>query len=436
MTSLPERGRVLGALLAAAAAFCGGAWPLESDAVEIIDARDTLDRAIAGPDFIGGKDESVFDVYVADKELFDSNVFRIPSGVDVATLAGPSAAKQDHINSSSAGLDSQWVAGRQSFALDLHVDDNRFADNSDLNNVSSTDRLVWNWGLGGVLSGQVGADYLRALASFVNTDLYTRNVYQRTEVFAATRYQVGPRWALFGGILNTDYSLAQSATRGNDSHQKSGDLGVEFATSADDSIGLDYRYTDARYPNAAVLNGIEFDPDYREDRVRLLFKRALTDKTSIDLGAGYLKREYSNTTAIGAFSGIIWRGSFGWQPTDKTQLIASVWRNLQAYLTDQTNYYRATGFSISPVWLASEKISLSLLASREQQAYLGSSSNVGEIDEASRRDTVTAEQAALTYTPIRALTLDVAFRHEQRASNQQQRTYTDESASAGVRFEF
>ena len=315
----------------------------------------------------------------------------------------------------------------------MHVDDNRFAQNTDLDNVSSTDSLVWNWGLGGVLSGQLGADYLRALASFINTNIYTRNVYQRTEVFAAARYQLGPRWAVYGGLLNTNFSLAESSTKGNDSHQKSGDLGVEFATNVEDSFALDYRYTDARYPNAIVLNASAFDPDYREDRLSLLMKRALSDKTSIDLSAGYLKRDYAST-AIDSFKGVVWRGSLGWQPTDKTQLIVSVYRNLQAYLTDQTNYYRATGASISPVWTATEKVSFSFLASREEQSYIGSSTIAPDVT--ARRDTATAEQAAITYTATRSLSFDATYRHEQRESNQQLRSYTDELASVGVRFQF
>jgi exopolysaccharide biosynthesis operon protein EpsL len=423
----------IAALLVVVVPVCAATWSARAFAVEIVDARDTLDRAVAGPSYIGGKDEDAFDIYVADRELFDSNVYRLPNGTDVAALIGPSAAKQDHINSPSAGLDSQWVTGRQSIAVQLHVDDNRFAQNTDLDNVSSTDSLVWNWGLGGVLSGQLGADYLRALASFINTNIYSRNVYQRTEVFAAARYQLGPRWAIYGGLLNTNFSLAESATKGNDSHQKSGDLGVEFATNVEDSFALDYRYTDARYPNAIVLNAAAFDPDYREDRLSLLMKRALSDKTSIDLSAGYLKRDYAST-AIDSFKGVIWRGSLGWQPTDKTQLIVSVYRNLQAYLTDQTNYYRATGASISPVWTATEKVSFSFLASREEQSYIGSSTVAPNVT--ARRDTATAEQAAITYTATRSLSFDATYRHEQRESNQQLRSYTDELASVGVRFQF
>jgi hypothetical protein len=425
----------ISALFVAALPLLGGAWSSKTlAAVPIVDARDTLDKAVAGPNLLGGSGENVFDVYVADREQYDSNVYRLPSGADIAALIGPGASKQDFINSPSAGLDGQWLfGGRQNIALELRVDDNRFARNSNLNNVSSNDKLVWNWGLGGVLSGQVGADYLRSLASFINTNVYTRNVYQRTEVFAAGRYQVGPRWAIYGGVMNTNFSLAQSVTRGNNSHQKSVDVGFELATSVDNSFAWDYRYTDAIFPNGIVLNATSFDPNYREDRANFLVKRALTEKTSIDASAGYLKRAYGNA-AIGSFTGVIWHGSLGWQPTEKTQLIASGWRDLQAYFTDQTNYYRSTGVSLSPVWTASAKVTASFLVSREDQAYIGSSINV--ISATARRDTVNAQQGTVTYAATRSLLFDVTYRHEQRTSNQQLRTYADGLASVGVKFTF
>jgi len=402
-------------------------------AITIVDARDTLDRAVTGPDLIGGVDDPSFDVYVADHELFDSNVYRIPSDADVRAIVGPAAVKQDHINSPTAGIDGQWVFGRQIIDLALRADDNRYAQNTDLNNVSTNDKAAWNWGLGSGLSGQVGVDYLRALVSFVNSFDYVRNTYSRIESFAAARYQIGPRWAIFGGVLSDEITLSDPSSRVNDLRHKSVDMGLDFATSVENSIGLDYRYTDARYPNAIDLSNTTFDPDYREDRVRFLVKRLLSEKTTLDLNAGYLRRDYSNAI-IGSFSGPIWRGTLGWQPTDKTQLIVSEWRELQAYLTDATNYYRGTGASISPVWIASEKITLAIVVSREDQSFIGSSPNA--LNETARRDTVNAQQGSLTYTPSRALTFDVSYRYEQRSSNQELRTYNDGLASAGVRFQF
>jgi hypothetical protein len=274
---------------------------------------------------------------------------------------------------------------------------------------------------------------LRALVPFVNATVYTRDTYQQTEYFAAARYQLGPRWSIYGGVLDAALTVDDPASRVNDSRRKSVDMGIDLATGVADSFGLDYRYTDALYPNGIVISDVSFDPDYREDRVRFLVKRMLSEKTTIDLNAGYLKRDYGNLL-IGSFSGPIWRGSLGWQPRDKTNFVVSVWRELQAYLTDESNYYRGTGASIAPVWLPTEKITLTLVFSREDQNYIGSSTN--DLNQTARRDTVNAQQASITYTPTRSLTFDMSYRHEQRDSNQPLRAYNDDMASVGVKFMF
>jgi hypothetical protein len=405
--------------------------PARAD-VQIADLRDTLDTAVRGPSLINGVDDPVFDVYVADHEQFDNNVFRLSNGTNVQTTIGPAASREDHINSPSAGLDGQWVLGRQTVDLQLRADDNRFSQNTDLNNVSTVDKLAWNWGLGSVLFGQVGVDYTRALLSYVNALVYNRNTYQQSQFFAAGRYQVGPRWALYGGVLDTNLTVEDAATQFNDFHRKAVDLGTELATSEQDTFGVDYRYTDTRYPNAIQLAASSFDPDYREDRLRFLAKRALTEKTTVDVSAGYLRRDYGNSI-IGAFSGPIWRAALGWQPTEKTQLVVSAWRELNSYLTDQTNYYRTTGVSVVPTWTPSEKISLSLTVSREDLSFIGSSVSVQ--NQLARRGTLNSQALNFTYTPIRALTFDASYIHEQR-STEILRAYNDGLATAGVRFMF
>ena len=72
--------------------------------------------------------------------------------------------------------------------------DNRYSQNSNLNNVSTIDKATWNWGVASVLSGQVGADFTRSLLSFVNAQIYERNTYEQSEYFA--RHAI--RWGRAG----------------------------------------------------------------------------------------------------------------------------------------------------------------------------------------------------------------------------------------------
>ncbi len=373
--------------------------------VQIADITDTLDNAVKGPRLINDSTDPYFDIYGAFRAQFDNNIFRLPSGADVQQVVGPSASREDHINSPSAGLDGQWALGRQIFSVQAQVADNRYSQNSNLNNVSTIDKATWNWGVASVLSGQVGADFTRSLLSFVNAQIYERNTYEQSQYFAAARYQVGPRWALYGGVLDTNFTVENAATNQNDFRRKAVDMGAELETSRDDSFGVDYRYTDTHYPNAIVASN-STNPDYREDRLRFLAKAVLTEKTTMDLSAGVLKRNYENSV-IGSFSGPIWRGALGWQPTLKTQLIFAVWRDLQTYLTDTTNYYRTTAESIAPKWTPSEKIAVSIIVTHEDQRYIGT--NNSSVSQPGRHDTFNSQVVSLEYTPIRALIFDFSW---------------------------
>jgi len=321
--------------------------------------------------------------------------------------------------------------------VDLSADYNRYTRNDDLNYVSSNDRVIWNWGLGDALSGKVGADYLRLLGGFSNTAVYSRNIVNRADYFGSMRYQVGPRWGIFGGLLGTQYSVSSAQDTFNNSKSKGVEVGADFATETR-RIGFDYRYNDSRAPNSAVLNGVLFDPDYREERVRALLRWALTEKTVLDASAGYLRRDYPST-AIGSFSGEVWRVSLQWQPTPKTQLLVGVWQQLDADLTAQTDYFVDKGVSLTPEWVASEKITFSARISRDNENYIGANP-LGTIAATSiaqaRRDTVTAETASMIYTPISAITLTFAAGHATRDSNIPQFHYNDLQASVNVVYKF
>jgi len=255
----------------------------------------------------------------------------------------------------TGGLDGEWLTGaRQSVDVNLRADYNRYIRNTDLNDVSSNDRVAWNWGLGTALSGKVGADYTRVLGGFYNTAVYTRDIVNRSDYFASLRYQLGPRWGIFGGLMGSDYRVTPSQATFNNSKSKSVDVGADYTIEMN-RLGFDYRYNDSRASNTSLVNGVLFNPDYREDRARVLARYALTEKTIFDASAGYLKRDYPSS-AIGSFSGEIWRAALQWQPTPKTQLLVGAWQQLDADLTSQTDYFKDRGVSLTPEWIASEKL--------------------------------------------------------------------------------
>jgi hypothetical protein len=407
-----------------------------------VEYRDTLDLAVAAPEDLDSLQRiNQLTLYVGNGITYDNNIYRLPADVtDLTALPGigANARRGDYFDTITAGADSEWLTGaRQSLDVNLRVDDNQYLYNKDLNNVATSDRIAWNWGLGSALSGKLGADYTRQLGGFTNTQVYSRDIANRSEYYASLRYQVGPRWGLFGGIMGTNFSLTSDASQFNNSSARIVDGGADYTTETM-RIGADYRYNDTRAPNAAVLNGVAFDPDYREKRARVLFRYALTEKTTFDASGGYLKRDYPST-AIGSFSGEIWRGSLLWQPTPKTQLLLGAWQQLNADLTAQTDYYVSKGESISPQWTPVEKLTFSFTVSHETQNYVGTNpvglipvELIGEV----RHDTVTAETGNVVYTPIRALQLSVSAGHQLRGSNIPQFKYNDFQANVSLVYKF
>ncbi|HEX3397906.1 MAG TPA: outer membrane beta-barrel protein [Steroidobacteraceae bacterium] len=407
-----------------------------------IEYKDALDLAVAPLETLPDAERTdTLTLYAGNKIAYDDNIYLLPRSItDLSTLTGigANADRKDYIDSISGGMDAEWLTGaRQSLDVGLHADYNRYFRNQDLNNVSSNDRVAWNWALGDALSGKVGVDYQRLLAGFSNTVVYSRDIVNRTDYFGSMRYQVGPRWGIFGGLIGTDYSVSAAQGAFNNSKTKAVDIGTDLASETN-RIGFDYRYNDARAQNSVVLNGILFDPDYREDRARVLLRYALTEKTLLDASAGYLKRQYPSS-AIGSFSGEIWRAAFQWQPTPKTQLLVGVWRQLDADLTSQTDYFVDKGVSLTPQWIASEKITFSAIISRDTNDYVGSNPinviPVASISQA-RRDTITAENATMIYTPIRAISITVFAGHSTRNSNISQFHYNDIQGNVSVVYKF
>jgi exopolysaccharide biosynthesis operon protein EpsL len=413
-------------------------------AATVYDTKDQLDLALATPDETTvAQRMDRLSLLAAEDFSYDDNIYRVPSSLtDLASLPGIQGTprRQDYINSVSGGLSGEWLAGNyQSFDLDLRADDNRYIHNTDLNNISTFDRGAWNWGIGSLLSGELGAAYTQSLGGFINTGVYSKDVVAKTDYFGSARYQAGPRWGLFGGFMEERFKLDNPEETYNDNHSAAVDVGVEYATSATNTVGVDYRYTDARYPATSVLNGVAVAPDFTEDRARILLNYVPTDKTSVLASLGYLRRSYSNSS-VGGFSGEIWRVTFQWQATDKTELILGTWRQLTADLTSQTDFYVSRGVIINPVWAPSEKIRLSLIASYEDQDYLGTNPFgvnpvLDDLTQA-RRDKITSESAVFAYTPIRAVTLSFSAAHENRDSNSAQFDYKDVRAEANVTYKF
>jgi hypothetical protein len=235
---------------------------------------------------------------------------------------------------------------------------------------------------------------------------------------------------VYGEIAGSYSDHSVEALQYNDFHNKSGDVGVQYANNASDTYAFEYKYVDVTFKQDPDL--AEQGYDYDEDLAKVIVHYALSDKTIIDGYGGYQRRDYPGRS-IGAYSGEVGRVAVTYNWTDKTQIIVAGWHELHAYIDAESNYFVAQGASVGPTWNATDKLSFVVLASFENQNYINSSS---AIVAAPRDDKINGEQATVRYSPRDALTFNVFFRHEKRESNQYIYSYDDNLVSAGVTFRF
>ncbi len=379
--------------------------------------------------------------FVADEYTYDDNLYRIPADFgSVASLLSPNATRGDRVNMASVGGYGQWIAGRQDVDLTVRIDNSHFANNTSLNNTGGDALLTWNWQVGSYFSGDVGAEYNRALAGFGETRYLGRDMVDGTSYFGDAKWQIGPRWALVGGLRDSDYTHGAEAAAFNNFRNKTGKVGVQYATGVADVFGLEYQYTDGTYPPNYTFDNVLFDRNFKENSYRGTAQYAINDKLNVDAYAGYLTHTLPSDNILpskvfGNFSGDIWRVTVNWLATEKTQLQVAGWRELHAYMVNASNYFVSKGVSISPVWTPREKITVALEASLEDQSYSNLNTYLASLT-APRYDKVTGEQINIYYRPRDQWSVNLFVRHENRDSNESTFSYGDKLASVSVTYKF
>ncbi|HLZ98568.1 MAG TPA: hypothetical protein VKP66_11585 [Steroidobacteraceae bacterium] len=390
-------------------------------------------------------DGTTFHLFVGDQYTYDDNLYRLAESVSaVASTRSPEATRADSYNTVSAGGIGQWYVGRQNVDFSLRADYSRFVHNTALDNTGGDAQVVWNWQVGSPFSGQVGAEFNRALASFAETRYLGRDLVDYKNYFGKGTFQLGPHWAIIGGVREMDITHGAAVAAFNNFKNRSGNAGLQFTTGVSDIFGLEYQYAKGLYPSNFVFDNVPFDRDFKEDIYRGTITYAITEKLNVDAYAGYLKHTLSSQnffsgSTFGDFSGNVWRVTLNWLPTEKTQLAFAGWHELHAYLASETDYFVSKGFSITPTWRPTERISVAFVASREDQDYVAAQTVTGAVPSSlapARFDRVTAEQVSVFYIPRQRWTLNLFLRNERRSSNQADIAFSDKSGNASFTYKF
>jgi hypothetical protein len=373
---------------------------------------------------------NTFQFYVGDEETYDDNLFRLPPGtVGVPGAVFPNASQSDSVNTSTVGAQGKWDIARQEVEFNVRGNDNVFDHNTALNNFSYSGYGTWNWTAGPSLTGQLSTIFDRSLASFGETRYSGKDLVTSVEELGSARYELGPHWTVYGVVRGSEVDHSAEAEVYNDFHNESGNAGVQYVNDANDTYAFEYQFTNITFTQSTAAAQAY---DYKEDTVRFILHHAVSDKTLLDGYGGFLDRQYPGS-GLGSYSGAIGRLALTYNLTEKTQFVLSGWHELHAYVDAESAYFVAQGVSFAPVWNATEKVSVTVLASYENQDYIASNSVIVTNP---RHDEVSGEQITVHYTPRDAWAFNLFVRHEDRTSNQYVYSYRDNVISGNVTFRF
>lgn len=359
--------------------------------------------------------------FISESLTYDNNLFRISEDRQL----GSQLKTGDFINNASVGGRIHKALSRQIFDLDLQVDDNRYAANKQLDNVSTKDSAVWRWQVGHGWSGKLGADYSRSLAGFANTQFFSLDLLDRPEYYFDIRYQLNSNFRFDAGWRKSDTTHSAATRQSQNIESQTSHGGVTFSTSRGNSLSVEYAHTDARFPLRQLSFGVgAVDIAYQENLARVLFKYDYSPKLHFEGQAGYLIRSHPNLPQTD-YQGEIWRIGMDWAPTAKTLVAVSTWHELAAFSELASNYYISEGVSFTPSWSITNKIVLSGQARIETQDHSGV-----------RKDKLFSSQVGVSYTPVHCAELNLAYQFYQRDSDRQFYSYVGDSVTATVRLKF
>ncbi|MBV8604192.1 MAG: hypothetical protein JO224_05850 [Pelomonas sp.] len=251
-----------------------------------------------------------------------SNVYRVPS--DSAAPVG--TANTDWIYSAGlvGGVDLRL--GREHLTADLSAQDNRYAHNSELNNVSYTGKLGLDWSTLGNISGTVSLGGSRALSNnlvgFGTAPVYGKNVESSTYADAVARIGLVTRWTLEGDVNYNHRSESNTAYWFGDLTQTAYSLGPVWRPSDVLRLGVDYRHTKIDEPYYPVnIGGIAAytAAHFSRNDVDVTANWQITGASTLDLRLSHGRQNYAGAAGQ-AFLGTTGQLSWAWQPTSHLSL--------------------------------------------------------------------------------------------------------------------
>jgi exopolysaccharide biosynthesis operon protein EpsL len=366
-------------------------------------------------------------------QIRDSNLFRLPSNVNLLPLLGRSSAAET-INLTSVGLNYQRSYSLQKVEFDVRVNDYRYQNFSYLSFLATNYSAAWDWRYTPHLYGRLRTSRDQSLNSFVDFSGFNqRNVRQESSTGFDATYELDARWRLKGGLSRNALANSQLITGTPDYDQSTFDAGVQYVLPSGSWARYRFASTDGTYTsNRSIPSAGFYDTQYSQTDNELRANWAISAKTTAEFMLGQRSRSYRHYPQRD-FSGATGSATLRWTYSGKSALVAGWTRSLEAYETNDFNYSQTDRFSIGPIWQISPKSTVQLQLAHAVRDFKGTPFGVVS---AQRRDTTNDASLSVNWEPYRFVLLSASLQSARRSSTAAGLDYNSNTINLNAQFTY
>lgn len=361
--------------------------------------------------------------------VHDDNVFRLADGID-PVIDGRVRQRHDIVSNTTLAATFDRSYGRQRVRAGLGVTRYAWQTFDHLDHDARRLNANWDWALGKLWRGTLGAEESQALRSFSDSGNTARSVNTlRRYTFDAERL-LHPAWAVGGGAGRVESRYNDAVSARSEYDENAVELNLSYRPRVPNRIVLSARLRSGEYP------GRDDTPDqitqYEQLDLHLRGDWEITAHSRMSGYLGHSSRDYPGL-AQKDFSGLTGRLRYDWTPTGKLALGLIARREIGALEDIVDNFVVTDAIAIEPTWRASAKIDVSARAEALRRDYAGTPQRGIEVD---RDDRLRRWSVGAHWRPLIGLELRAEVGRESRSASSAAPAYVAHTSTLSVRYLF
>lgn len=352
----------------------------------------------------------------------DSNLFRSGSGNEVS----------DQIKALTAGVRVNKAFSMQRVVVDASVTDFHYRDNSYLDYLGKNATASWQWAVTPQVHGTLSTNYSEVLNNF--TDYSASTPALRKNVRTLKTHRLDAEWEAFGrvhligGVSRTTQENSQPFLEEGDYAADAVEYGAKYVMPSGAQVTVIGRNTDGEYKKRTINVPAQYDSGFSQKDIEARFFWPATQKSTFNGRIARIDRKHDNFSSRD-YDGTTGSLDYTLDLTGKVRLAVGVKKDLASSQSGFSSYYETRGYSFTPSWRISPKVSLQARYNHETRDYQHQGIST-------LKDTLIQKSLSLNWSPLRALTLSATLQRDTRDSEIHSRDFSANivNVSANVLF--